>query len=71
MNRLSPKKLKNSKWTSLNVSMRQKHFIVSKVEYDDEGNVILCEIEAVIDKQTYHIDWCDLKDNTHWKMGWH
>ncbi len=70
-NRINPKKLLNSKWTAVNVSSKEKHFMVIDVEFDDLGNVIDCQIEAIRNKRNMHIDWHDLKDAKKWKIGWH
>ena len=67
MNKISPKTLLNSKWTSQNVIKRQKHFIVTEIEFDDDKNIIRCEIEAVMSKQTFQIHWRELKDSSRWK----
>lgn len=70
MNQLSPKKLLHSKWTASNPENREKHFMVIEVEFDEEGNVIECLIEAVINRNTYSINWRDLKDSNQWRAGW-
>jgi tryptophan-rich hypothetical protein len=70
MNRVNPKALLNSKWTAMLVNNKEKHFIVTEVEFDDEQKVSLCVIEAVINNQQYQINWRDLKDPTKWKIGW-
>lgn len=70
MNKISPKSLKLSKWTRCQVINKQKHFIVVDVEFDENQTVILCVVEAVMDKQQYEIDWRELKDPKQWKIGW-
>ena len=70
MNKINPKKLLNSKWTSVNPTNKEKHFIVSEIEFDEEGLVVSCSIEAVISKRSIPIDWNDLKDNRDWIYGW-
>ncbi|MGB0723520.1 MAG: TIGR02450 family Trp-rich protein [Gammaproteobacteria bacterium] len=70
MNRINPKKLLNSKWTALKPVRREKHFLVTGVEFDEDGAVIHCEIEAVITKRVEAIDWRTLKDPTTWGFGW-
>ena len=70
MNQINPKKLPNSKWTATSPKHKEKHFIVSEVEYDEEGDVISCTLEAVMTKRTALIDWHELKDSTHWLHGW-
>jgi len=70
MNKINPKKLLNSKWTSVNPTNKEKHFMVSDIEFDEEGLVVSCSIEAVISKRSIPIDWNDLKDDRDWIYGW-
>jgi tryptophan-rich hypothetical protein len=70
MNKISPKTLLHSKWTKQQVSNKEKHFIITKVEFDEQKNVIECIIEAVINNNEYEINWRDLKDNQQWRLGW-
>lgn len=70
MNQINPKKLKLSKWTAVNPKNKEKHFIVSKVFFDEENNVSLCLIEAVMSNKESSIDWKALKNSDHWKQGW-
>ena len=70
MNALSAKKLLNSKWTRVNPERKEKHFLVSKVKYDEDGIVLECEIEAVLTRSTYAIDWRVLRDSKQWMTGW-
>ncbi|MFC3024863.1 TIGR02450 family Trp-rich protein [Vibrio zhugei] len=70
MNRIHPSKLRHSKWTAVTPKNKEKHFLVTEVDYDDEGNVIDCVLEAIMTKQQYAIDWQDLKDTQVWKQGW-
>ena len=70
MNQINPKKLKLSKWTAVNPRNKEKHFIVSKVVFDEENNVSLCLIEAVMSNKESSIDWKALKNSDHWKQGW-
>ena len=70
MNKINPKKLLNSKWTTVTPTNKDKHFIVSKIEFDEEGLVILCYIDAVMSKRSIPIDWHELKDKKKWIHGW-
>ena len=70
MNRISPKTLLHSKWTKITIKNKEKHFVITKVKFDEQYNVIKCIIEAVINNNEYSIDWQDLKDNQQWKLGW-
>lgn len=69
-NIISPKKLLNSKWTAVKTQRKEKHFMVTEVEFNEEGAVIFCLIEAVMTKRTTAIQWQDLKDMSHWRCGW-
>jgi tryptophan-rich hypothetical protein len=70
MNRINPKKLVLSKWTAVKPVRKEKHFMVTEVEYDEEGTVIGCTIEAVLSKRPMVIQWQDLKDSERWLQGW-
>ena len=70
MNKINPRKLLNSKWTAVSPTNKEKHFIVSEIEFDEEGIVISCGIEAVMSKRSIGIDWQDLKDEGNWIHGW-
>lgn len=70
MNKINPKKLLNSKWTAVNSTKKEKHFIVSEVEFDEDDIVVSCSIEPVMSKRSVSIDWHDLKDTNNWVHGW-
>lgn len=70
MNKINPKVLIHSKWTKVRVTNKEKHFIVTKVTFDEDQKVIDCVIEAAITNNEYAIDWRDLKDSSHWRLGW-
>lgn len=70
MNVINPKKLINSKWTKLNPLNSERHFIVTKVEFDENSTITRCLIEAVINKRVEEIEWSELKDNNTWKHDW-
>tara|TARA_R110001583_G_scaffold67490_8_gene192967 strand:- start:13190 stop:13405 length:216 start_codon:yes stop_codon:yes gene_type:complete len=70
MNKISPKTLLHSKWTHLNVTNKEKHFIVTVVKFDENQNVIECAIEAVFTHNEYAIDWRELKSSDKWLIGW-
>ncbi len=70
MNRIHPKKLQHGKLTAVTPLGREKHFMVTEVEFNEDQTVAACRIEAVISKRVYDIDWRDLKDATKWRLGW-
>ena len=70
MNKINPKKLLNSKWTAVQPKKKEKHFLITEVEFDEEDKVIHCLVEAVMSKNAYSINWQDLKDTSLWKLGW-
>lgn len=70
MNRIHPKKLFRSKWTAAQPVNKEKHFIISEMEFDEKGNVVRCVIEAVMTKRERELDWHDLKDTQQWRQGW-
>jgi tryptophan-rich hypothetical protein len=69
-NPINPKKLLNSKWTAMQPVNKQKHFMITAVEFDEEQNVVSCTIQALMDKHESAIDWRDLKDKKKWVQGW-
>ena len=70
MNQIHPKKLLNSKWTAIRPINKEKLFVVSRVEFDDEGLVIECELNAVMSNRFIQIEWSTLKDPEVWLQGW-
>lgn len=70
MNQVSPKALLHSKWTKRNVINKEKHFVITVVEIDEDQRVMECVIEAVMNNNQYSIDWRELKNKDEWKMGW-
>lgn len=70
MNKINPRKLLNSKWTAVKPTNKEKHFLVTDIEFDEEGTVVFCCIEAVMSKRTMPINWHDLKDDSCWVHGW-
>ena len=63
-------KLLNSKWTTVNPENKEKHFIVTSVDYDEDDVVLSCILEAVFTKREQAIDWKSLRDEQVWKQGW-
>ena len=70
MNRVNPAKLLNSKWSALHPRRRERHFVVTRLIRGADGAVDACEIEAVINRRCYRIDWRELKDDEAWAFGW-
>jgi len=67
---LNTKKLLNSKWTSVKLIKKEKHFLITELELDENDNVIHCLIEAVISHRVQPINWTELKENERWIQGW-
>jgi tryptophan-rich hypothetical protein len=70
VNKINPKKLLGSKWTAVTSINKEKHFMVTEIEFDEEEIVVSCSIEAVMSKRSIAINWHDLKDETNWLHGW-
>lgn len=70
MNRINPKKLLHSKWTAVKPRNREKHFMVTEVEFDENGVVIHCLLEAVMTKRSFAIEWQTLGIRDQWDIGW-
>ncbi len=70
MNRINPEKLLLSKWTAVSPSSGERHFIVTRLQRDDNDRVISCSLQAVLTRRESQIDWHELSDSDHWQMGW-
>jgi tryptophan-rich hypothetical protein len=70
MNQINPNKLLLSKWTAVAPKHKERHFMVIKLIRDEEQEIIACELEAVINNNSYEINWQILKDSSCWLMGW-
>jgi tryptophan-rich hypothetical protein len=70
INRFSHKSLLHSKWTKITVCNKEKHFIISELEFDEDKKIICCVIQAVINHAEYEINWRSLKDAQQWLIGW-
>jgi tryptophan-rich hypothetical protein len=70
MNRVSPKKLLQSKWTATQPCNKEKHFLVTAVHLDEEDNPQTVTLEAVYSHREAEMDWRDLQDAERWLTGW-
>ena len=70
VNKFTPKKLLNSKWTATQPKHKEKHFMVTDIEFDEDGVVVLCVMEAIMSKRQFNIQWQTLKDSNLWQQGW-
>ncbi|MGH1371052.1 MAG: TIGR02450 family Trp-rich protein [Cellvibrionaceae bacterium] len=70
MNQINPRKLLNSKWTASKVVNKEKHFLVSDIEFNEENEVVSCILEAIISKRETDIDWRELSNSERWIQGW-
>lgn len=70
MNRIHPKKLLHSKFTAVSPIGKEKHFMVTAVEFDEDQAVESCLIEALISKRAFEIDWRELTNSDKWLLGW-
>lgn len=70
VNQINSDKLMLSKWTAVVLQQREKHFLVTCVNEDEQGVVITCVVEAVLTHNEYEIAWQELKDSTRWLAGW-
>jgi tryptophan-rich hypothetical protein len=70
MNKINPRKLLRSKWTAVTPRNREKHFIVTRVKFAEDGSVNECLIEAVHSGREEMIDWKTLRVRDNWLQGW-
>ena len=75
---LSPKKLLLSKWTAVNPTHKEKHFIVTKVIVPELPalpvpptlRVETVELQAVHSGRIALMPWRELTDESRWRQGW-
>jgi tryptophan-rich hypothetical protein len=70
MNRFSPRKLKLSKWTARQPRNKEKHFLVTDLLLDEQGELLQIELQAVYSQRSQWLDWRELRDDEQWQMGW-
>jgi tryptophan-rich hypothetical protein len=70
VNTINPRKLLNSKWTAVSPTNKEKHFLVTEVEFNEEGQLVRCLIEAVMSNRAAPIQWHELEDTNKWLHGW-
>jgi len=68
--RVNPKKLLNSKWTAVNPTKKEKHFLVTEVEFNEDGAITHCLLEAVMTRRSFAIPWQELRNSSVWIAGW-
>lgn len=49
---------------------REKHFLVTDVEYDENGAITHCLIESVMTRRSMAIEWRTLGNSDLWVNGW-
>lgn len=71
--KLNPRKLLLSKWTALQPSNKEKHFLVVRVLLPEDPHTPITEVEleAVYSRHSRIIPWKTLTDTAHWQQGWH
>ncbi len=70
MTPINPRKLLNSKWTAVKVVNKEKHFLITAIEFDESGNVVDCTLEAIYSNREQSLDWRQLTDSNLWLQGW-
>ena len=70
MKPISPKKLRHSKWTAVELVGKAKHFLVIDLEHDDDGVLERCLLEAVVTRKAQWLPWRELNDRSVWLQGW-
>lgn len=70
--RLSPQKLKLSKWTAVKPVNKEKHFMVVEVVVPAEEGAPPVDIvlEAVHSRRRQTMPWRELADAAQWLQGW-
>lgn len=70
MNRFNPDKLLLSKWTAAHPQNKEKHFLVTELERNEDGVLLQIELQAVYTKRSQRLDWQVLRDDQLWLLGW-
>ena len=70
MNRFNPDKLLLSKWTAVHPQNKEKHFLVTELQHDEEGVLLQVELQAVYSRRSQWLDWRGLRDDQLWLLGW-
>ncbi len=70
MNRFNPNKLLLSKWTAALPTNKEKHFLVTELLHDELGTLLQVELQAVHSRRSEWVDWCILRDDQQWLLGW-
>ena len=70
MNRINPAKLLLSKWTAAPPRNKEKHFLVTELFCDEEGNVLDIELQAVMTRRGARLPWQTLQSAEDWRIGW-
>jgi tryptophan-rich hypothetical protein len=71
-NHVHPKKLLLSKWTAVQPTHKEKHFLVVKVIEPEiiGAPVVEVELEAAMTGRTIRMPWRALRDQQFWRQGW-
>ncbi len=70
MNPFNPDKLLLSKWTAVRPQSKEKHFLVTDLQRDEEGVLLQIELQAVYSRRSQWLDWRVLRDEQTWLLGW-
>ena len=70
MNRFNPDKLLLPKWTAVSPQNKEKHFLVTELQRDDEGVLLQIELQAVYNRRSQLVDWRVLRNEQQWVLGW-
>lgn len=70
-NPINPRKLLHSKWTARQPQRREKHFMVIACHWNEEATRLLgIELQAVLTRNCYALEWRELQDRKIWLQGW-
>ncbi|MBT4245485.1 MAG: TIGR02450 family Trp-rich protein, partial [Gammaproteobacteria bacterium] len=58
------------KWTAVTPSSKERHFLITKLVFNEKDIVTHCLIEAVISNRAELINWRELKESKRWLQGW-
>jgi len=70
-NPFNPRKLLHSKWTAVRPLRKEKHFMVTACDWNDDQSILLgIELQAVLTGNCRQLDWQELRNSNEWLQGW-
>ncbi len=59
---INPKKLGNSKWTTVKPINKEKHFIITRLQLKKDHSISQIQMQAIMTKRKFFVQWQDLQN---------